>query len=94
MKFFRKLFGRPRPPQPINPPKFITIEVKESEIEQLEALAQYSKLDHRGVINNALSLWKFAVQEKRAGRTLAIYDPQEGVLNFVRIKALEEISPE
>lgn len=69
-----------------------TIYIPESEYEQLEALAHDSnQKDVRGVLNSACTLYRWAVQERKAGKLIASGDKETRIFTPVHLASLDSI---
>ena len=70
----------------------IELNLPDEQAKELEALLQKTKLATRAdVINNALTLFEWAVETKAAGRMVASLDAESGTARELVMEALENV---
>lgn len=68
------------------------LNLRDDQIKQLDELMQKTKLTNRvDLLNNALTLFEWAVQTKAAGRMVASLDEKSGTARELVLPALENV---
>lgn len=72
----------------------LQIELDASQMEELEQLMQEGKArTKKDFINAALTLLKWAMREKRAGRIIASVDEEKDIYKEIEMPILSEVKP-
>ena len=73
----------------------IQLDLPDDQVAQLDELMAETKLRTRKeLFNNALTLFGWAVKEKRAGRVIAAIDQSQDIVKELLMPALENAIPE
>ena len=71
----------------------IQFELSEDKVRELEALMEETGIrTKKDLINNALTLLEWAIQEKKAGRSIASIDEQEKLYKEITLPILSAVS--
>ena len=71
----------------------IQLDLPEEQVASLDELMAETKMRTRKeLFNNALTLFDWAVKQKKAGRTIAAIDQSQGVVKELLMPALESAS--
>ena len=71
----------------------IQLELPEDQVAELDELMRETKIRTRkDLFNNALTLFAWAVKEKKAGRIIAAIDESQNVVKELLMPALENVS--
>lgn len=72
----------------------IQFELPEEKVKELEALMQEARISTRkDLFNNALTLFEWAIEERRAGRSIASVDEQNKKYKELVMPALAAVAP-
>ena len=73
----------------------IQLELPEDQVAELDELMRATKVRTRkDLFNNALTLFDWAVKEKRAGRVIASVDESQEVVKEILMPSLQRVSPQ
>lgn len=71
--------------QPVSAAERITVALTSRAAHELRRLREWSGLSKTDVVNRALSVYAFVAEQERAGRRIAVHDPEKGEFQLVHI---------